>query len=302
MREPKLEPSAAEAAKNFTVSVKERAKRFDIRDLLEDKKLMQLAESAAERIFDGKKVNGDEALSFTKSLYGYSCVSLDTDDWVERTRQEMEKHNFDFGLTDFYAYLYARAMNSNTGANEKRDVGLLMEFFVKRLTVAKKDKEAAALVNPFGLVAGKEFFKHGKNGEPVKVVVDEVLVEGAGGAVICDGQDFDLVELNRRLAAGQFVLRDGASYLGDLRYWREKNSLGVFDCKKARATFTTPFGSTEGTIETITTNEKELEKEYGQAYLLFLPYLFKAKIKGNGVEKEVGVREMQFLSKWESLE
>jgi len=303
MLEPKLEPSVGKKTTPIDLEAALAAgkKKFGFKELCDEKLMRQLALVAADKVFDEKQSN-DVKLFFVKSLCAYERPGASAvEAWWRQVQAEASRLQLNLDFGEFYSYLYLRGTNSNTMSQNSNDSVRLRQQLTDYLTQSGKEEAARLTLNPFGLHEGQIIYGRGDDGAPVEFKIDEILVEGNDGAAIFNGRDISLSKLNSDLVVGKYVASDGEAFWGDLGKER-KNMISVFDCPKVEATFKTPFGELVGVMETVSTNEAELEKKYGRAYLMFLPALFKAKVKVNGVEKEVGLKDMQFLSEWKRLD
>ena len=284
----------------WEAKVKKRAKKFHPRELFTDETAFALADTAIKKIFENKEQAQDGFLLFIKSLYAYGN-NLAVPVWFERLKEELERSKNVLPPEDFYAYLWERGTNSNSAGGQDKMIEAIVNHLAKQLTDEGKAEDVELLANPFHLEAGQTIFKTGKDYEPEPVRIDEVLVEGGGGAAICDGKDFDLAKLNGGIACGKFVSPSVSGYFGDpgAVYGEQQQ---VFAAKKSRVTVHTPFEDVTFDMEVLSTNAEDLKKQYGPGYVFFAPKLFRAKVKINGEEKEVGYHDMRFIQASKKIE
>lgn len=199
-------------------------------------------------------------------------------------------------IAGFSELLMAGEINTNSAGSSTARQDAMREYFGQHLKATLEKDAYGGLYNPFHLKDGVVLFRPKLDDKEEflleEIQIGDVVLDGKDSAVDIGGETIPLANLNRDLARGNLMLRDGSNILG-----KKETAYEFPVIKKGEmisvAFMPSPFQENNiHTVEFLGTNGDDLRARYGDAYLPFIKKALIIKFRFNGEERSVPLSDI----------
>lgn len=255
-------------------------------------------------------LEGSEQVATTYGrLMSFNVVKQRFPEWAKKIEQECQaliahSHKYEIEsvtsitkkIAEFSELLMASDINTNSAGSGTGRQKAMKEYFGEYLKSANDREAYKALYNPFHLEQGTVLFQPKSEGRwsfsLEEVRLGDIVIDGKDSAVDIAGETIPIESINRDLACGNLMLRDGSNILGapDKIFEVPKIEAG----QKTKITFLPNPVQQDNShiVEFLGTNEDELRERYGDAYLPFVKRLLIVRFRFEGKETEALLGEI----------
>jgi hypothetical protein len=218
--------------------------------------------------------------------------------WAERYGRECEKflsqstspanlQKVADKVTELAAFHLVRENDTNmTGFSWdfERDLRQKIADSLAREHAPNSETPAAveSIFNPFHLKKGMVVYRpelHARGLELKEIPIHDIVVDGKDSMIDSEGKTLDLETINRQLAHGTLMLRDGSNYFGGIESKLPQYKKGEMISMTAHNPL---HEDSTFDVEYMGTNENELHEKFGYAFIPYSHQLLEVKYRYDG--------------------